>query len=156
MRGILMSNDKTNSKRLYEDASLLLAFAEALMAVNVKQTIWELRLYGLKRLQSQLTYYEDLGYDKSLLAAISKKKSQLILQISSQTELDKVIRPRVPYFDGNRFIPDSYNIPEEELICWCETSLRAPLNEYCQHRYMEVFRQVFPERGKEIDMRENL
>ena len=100
--------------------------------------------------------YERLGYNSSLLEAISEKKSQMVLQVSSQTELDKVICPRAPHFDGNKLIPDKYSIPEEELICWCETSLRGPLNEYGQHRYMEVFRQVFPEYSKVIDMRESL
>lgn len=59
-----------------------------------------------------------------------------------------MIRPRAPHFDGNKFIPDRYNIPEEELICWCETSLRGPLNENGFNRYMEVFHEVFPERSE--------
>lgn len=135
-------------KHVYFDVSLALAYAEILVTADIKQSVWELRLTGLRRLQAQLTHYGKLGYDNSLLAAISEKKTQMILQISSQTELDKVIRPRAPHFDGNKFIPDRYNIPEEELICWCETSLRGPLNENGFNRYMEVFHEVFPERSE--------
>lgn len=140
----------------YSDISLTLAFTKALMSVELKQSLWELRITGLKRLRAQLTSYAERGYDKVILEAISEKKSQMILKVSSQTELDKVIHPRAPRFDGSKFIPDEHSIPEEELICWCETSLRAPLNEYGFLRYMEVFRQVFPESSKERDMRESL
>ena len=119
--------------QVYLDIPLALAYGEILVSAELKQSVWELRLTGLRRLQSQM-----------------------VLQVSSQTELDKVICPRAPHFDGNKLIPDKYSIPEEELICWCETSLRGPLNEYGQHRYMEVFRQVFPEYSKVIDMRESL
>lgn len=143
-------------RHVYLDVSLALAYAELLMSEELKQSVWELRLTGLRRLQAQLTYYEKLGYNRSLLKAISEKKSQIVLRVSSQTELDKVLCPHAPHFDGNKLIPDKYSIPEEELICWCEASLRAPLNEYGFHRYMEVFRQVFPESSKEIDMRESL
>ena len=142
--------------QVYLDIPLALAYGEVLVSAELKQSVWELRLTGLRRLQAQLTHYERLGYNSSLLEAISEKKSQMVLQVSSQTELDKVICPRAPHFDGNKLIPDKYSIPEEELICWCETSLRGPLNEYGQHRYMEVFRQVFPEYSKVIDMRESL
>ena len=33
--------------------------------------------------------------------------------------------------------------PEEEAICWSETSLRGTLNEAGYKRYMEVFQEVF-------------
>lgn len=142
--------------QVYLDIPLASAYGEIMVSAELKQSVWELRLTGLRQLQTQLTYYEKLGYNRSLLEAISEKKSQIVLRVSSQTELDKVIRPRAPRFVGNKFIPDEHSIPEEELICWCEASLRAPLNEYGFHRYMEVFRQVFPESSKEIDMRESL
>ena len=93
-------------KYVYLDVSLALAYAELLMSEELKQSVWELRLTGLRRLQAQLTYYEKLGYNRSLLEAISEKKSQMILQVSSQTGFDKVIRQRAPRFDGNKRIPD--------------------------------------------------
>ncbi len=46
--------------------------------------------------------------------------------------------------NGSKFIPDEFSVPEEELICWSETSLRAPLNEAGFNRYMELFRQILP------------
>lgn len=145
-----MSSCESNTKHNYEDVSLMLAFAEALMSLDVTPPVWELRITGLKQLRSQLTYYERLGYSKSLLEAISEKKSRMVLQISSKKELEKVIHPHAPHYDGNKFTVDSGIVPEEELICWCETSLKAPLNEAGFNRYMEVFRMVFPEDSKSL------
>ena len=64
--------------------------------------------------------------------------------------MERIITPRAPYFDGNRFIPDKYSIPEEELIVWSETSLKGPLIAAASDRYRELFTIVFPERAKEI------
>ena len=57
-------------------------------------------------------------------------------------------RPKPPHYDGVKFYPNPYLTPEEELICWCETSLLAPLDNTAVQRYMEVFRQVFPEKSQ--------
>ena len=36
--------------------------------------------------------------------------------------------PKAPYYNGAEFITDEYHIPEEELIAWSQTSLKAWLN----------------------------
>ena len=53
-------------------------------------------------------------------------------------------------YNGNGFFTDKYNVPEEELICWSETSLRSPLNEAGFNRYMEVCRLVYPDAFADI------
>ena len=70
--------------------------------------------------------------------------------ITSKSEMDLLIKPHCPHFDGNRFIPDKFMVPEEELICWSETSLRAPLKSETFERYVEPFGQVYPEKSKDI------
>ena len=74
--------------------------------------------------------YDELGYSDKLLHGIAEKKGAMIMSASSKTEMDKILKSKVPLFDGVRFIADRYLLPEEELICWSEASLRAPLNEY--------------------------
>lgn len=74
----------------------------------------------------------------------------MILQTSSETEMNKLLKPHCPHFDGVNFIPGKYHVPEEELICWSETSLKAPLNHNGFKRYAELFKQVFPDKSKEI------
>lgn len=124
---------------------LLPAVAEILTAEAVPDRVREIRFNALKQLRTCLNFYQRRGYTSKLLCGIAEKKSKMILSATTASDMDKLARPRCPYYDGNRFIPDEYSIPEEELICWSETSLLAPLNEAGCKRYMEVFQQIFPE-----------
>lgn len=130
--------------------ALLPAYAELIATVEVADRVRELQFSALRQLQGQLAKYEILGYSEHLLYHIAEKKGWMILSVTSKTEMEKLLKPSVPYYDGNRFIPDSYHIPEEELICWSETSLRAPLNDIGCKRYSELFKSIFPEQWKEI------
>ena len=61
-----------------------------------------------------------------------------------------LVRPNCPHYDGAGFIPDAYSVPEEELICWSETSLKGPLTAESFQRYMELFKQVLPEESRRL------
>lgn len=129
---------------------LIPAFAEILMAEDIPDRVRELRFDALRQLQGHLGFYQQRGYLPMLLSRIAEKKAEMILTATSKTEMDKLLKPRCPHYDGNRFVPDEYSVPEEELICWSETSFLGPLNEIGYSRYMEVFRQVFPEESEQI------
>ncbi|MEY8389850.1 hypothetical protein D3Z47_02275 [Lachnospiraceae bacterium] len=122
----------------------ILPYYAEIIAGDIPDRIRELRFLGIRRLQSYLGHYQKLGYAEKLLYAIAEKKGRLICSVSSRTEMEKLLKPRCPHYDGNKFISDEFCIPEEELICWSETSLQAPLNEAGFRRYMELFSQVFP------------
>ena len=124
-------------------------YAEVL-ADDIPKRARELRFAAIRKLQKYLITYQNNGYDQRLIDAIAKKKCEMISTITSKSEMDLLIKPRCPYFDGNRFIPDKFMVPEEELICWSETSLRAPLRSEAFERYMELFGQVYPKESKEI------
>ena len=109
-----------------------------------------IRFDALKRLQAILAFYKDRGYMEELLDGIAEKKCQMIMSVTSKTEMEKVLKPHCPHYDGVKFIPDTYNVPEEELICWSETSFLAPIKEAGYKRYMEVFKSVFPEKSKQL------
>lgn len=132
------------------EMDMALAFTKILLSNDISDRIKEIRLLALKELYSYLKHYEELGYVENLISKIAEKKISMIMQITSKEEKDKVIKSKCPKFNGNKFIPDKYNIPEEELICWSEASLKAPLNETGFNRYMELFRKIFPEEGMEI------
>lgn len=125
--------------------SLIQAFVEILFDEKASDNIKTLRIDGLKQLNNYLEYYQKGGYLESLINKIAEKKIKMIMQIKSKKEMDKMLKPSCPYFNGSRFIPDEYNVIEEELICWSETSLQAPLNEIGFKRYEELFNIVFPE-----------
>ena len=118
--------------------------AELLLS-NSQDKLKELRMSALQTLRSQLNYYKELGFMDRLLTAIAEQKCKYIMDITSKTEMEKMLKPRCPTYNGNEFIPDKYHILEEELICWSQTSLQAPLNGAGFKRYMEVFKLVLPD-----------
>lgn len=130
--------------------ALLPFWAEVITAEEIPDEVRFLRFQALQELRSYLMHYQKQGYMPRLLYAIAEKKGKLICTISSKTEMDKLLEPRCPYYDGNRFVPDALCIPEEELICWSETSFLGPLNEVGFKRYMELFQQVLPEEYEQV------
>ncbi len=105
----------------------------------------EMRFLALREMSRYLHHYENLGYMQKLLCVIARKKGAMILKTTSKADMQRILKPRCPHYDGNRFVPDPFSVPEEEMICWSETSLKAPLMEEACRRYMELFQQVLPE-----------
>lgn len=110
---------------------------------NRTERVKSLQADALSELKMRLNQYAGRCYVPALLCAIASKKSRWIMEAGTKNELNAILDPPAPRYDGNKFYPDRYMPPEEEAICWCETSLRAPLNEAGYKRYMEVFQQVF-------------
>lgn len=136
-------------EQTYKDIDFNLAIiphiAELITQEGVADNVRELRWDALMQLTRQLNYYKSLGYINRLLYAIADKKGKMIMETSSKTEMEKVLKPHAPHYNGNEFFPDKYNVLEEELICWSETSLKSPLNDAGNKRYMQLFSEVFPE-----------
>ena len=108
-------------------------------ASDTPERVKMLRLGAVSELQRYLHYYRQLGYMPKLLYAATTK-----------AEMQKLIRPNCPHYDGAGFIPAAYSVPEEELICWSETSLKGPLTAEGFQRYMELFKQVLPEESRRL------
>lgn len=123
--------------------------AEVIIA-EMPDRVRELRLQAMSRVHQYLRHYEQRGYLPELLAVIAEKKCEKIIRITTKTEMELLIKPRCPHYDGNQFWADDFIIPEEELICWSEASLYAPLGEVGLNRYMELFRQVLPEESRHL------
>lgn len=132
--------------------SLAPLFAELICSEGISEKLFALRFDALRDLQGLLSQYDKRGYSAKLLNSIGEKKGAMIMSASSKTELDKILRPKAPHYDSVHFVSDRYLLPEEELICWSEASLRAPLNEAGFRRYMELFRRVFPEESEALDI----
>lgn len=129
--------------------TILFCMAE-IGTADVPEHVRELRFAAAKNVQKYLEHYQKLGYLPKLLDRIAEKKCKQILSLTTKEEMDRLSHPRCPYYDGNRFHTDACTIPEEELICWSETSMHAPLNTAGFQRYMEVFQQVLPEESKKL------
>lgn len=122
-------------------------FAEVI-AADVSDHIRMLRFDAMKRVQSYLSHYEKLGYMPKLLCAIAEKKCEYIMAVTSKAEVEQIVKPSCPHYDSSKFVPGQYSVPEEEMICWSETSLKAPLNSEACKRYFELFKQLLPEESK--------
>lgn len=146
-----MKNDYEIKKLFEADyAPLLIPILAEIICEEVPDRIRELHFSAYRELWAHLKYYEKRGYCPKLLCGIAEKKGKMLLQITSKTEMKKLMEPHIPHYNGAEFIPDAYDVPEEELICWSEASLNAPLNSAGHKRYMQVFGEVFPEESKEI------
>lgn len=110
----------------------------------------EMRFFALQEMGRYLHHYESLGYMQKLLCAIAWKKGAMILKTTSKADMQRILKPRCPHYNGNQLVPDPFSVPGEEMIRWSETSLKAPLMEEAYRRYMELFRQVLPEEFKQI------
>lgn len=130
------------------EVDMTMAFVKTLMSNDIPEKIRELRLSALKELYNYLKHYEELGYVDKLICKIAEKKIDMIMKIKTKEEKEKVIKPACPKLYGDKFLTDGYSVPEEELICWSEASLRAPLNEHGFNRYMELFKKIFPDEEK--------
>ena len=95
----------------------------------------------------------DLIVDKAIDEAFFAKKSQMILKAKSKSEIEKILKPSIPYYHAGRMVPkDSpYYVEEEELILWYRTSFRGPLNDAGYNRYLELFQKLLPEQAKALE-----
>lgn len=132
------------------DLVLYSTFSQILFDEKLTDKEKEIRYKGLQELSHILNYYKSRGFDDKLLVPIAEKKCNMIMNCNSKTEMEKIVKPRCPHYNGNKFVPDEYNVLEEELISWSETSLSAPLNDIGFKRYLEVFMLVFPDEYKKI------
>ena len=129
---------------------IIIKLLAKLLANESSESVQKLQFEALVQLRAYLRHYKRLSYREDLLSVIAEKKGAMIMQTTSKAEMEKVLKPHAPRYNGNGFFADKYNVPEEELICWSETSLRAPLNEAGFNRYMEVCKLVYPEAFADI------
>ena len=129
---------------------VIIPYLAEVITADIPEKVRFLRFQAIRELQAQLRHYDKLGYMSTLLCAIAEKKCRHIVKVTAKAEMEKVMKPSCPHYNGAGFVPDAYSVPEEELICWSETSLRAPLNEAGFKRYMELFREILPDESKQI------
>ena len=141
------NSDKKGCGLMNIDVVLILIFVQVIMGERTDKVL-ALQFSALRELQVILHYYEQRGYSAELIGAIAEKKGQMIITTTTKAEMEKVLHPPAPYYNASVFVADKYLIPEEELICWSETSLRGPLIKPALKRYLELFQQFYPDEAK--------
>ena len=123
---------------------ILFALVEIAMDEGASEHLKKLRIAALNKVQRRLNAYHHLGYIRQLTTAIAEKKCSMIQKATSQAEIKRILGPRCPRYDGNKFVEDPYILPEEELIGWSCVSLQVPLNAVGAARFQELFNRIFP------------
>lgn len=125
--------------------TLVQSIMEVLSDKKMTDDLKALRIDGLIELNKHLEYYRSYGYMDKLINKIAEKKKKMIINAKTKKEMKKIVEPSFPKFNGSKFITDEYSVIEEELICWSQASLIAPLNETGFKRYVELFNILLPE-----------
>lgn len=113
---------------------------------RLKKAIME-ALSGIKRKASGEA---ERGILFELVLGMAQKKSRIICEAESISQLKEMVKPCEPYWNGGEFKTGPYHVPEEELLIWSEISLEMVLNDAGYRRYAELFMELFPEEGEEI------
>lgn len=85
-----------------------------------------------------------------LVLGMAQKKSHIIREAESISQLKEMVKPCGPYCSGGEFRQGPYHVPEEELLIWSELSLEMVLNSAGYKRYAQLFMELFPEEGETI------
>lgn len=84
---------------------------------------------GIWRLMQDIKVYYEKGFMEKLLFQIAKKKLDFLMTAKTKAEVKETLRPSVPIYNGNAFVPnESFHVDEEELVIWSVASIKAPLN----------------------------
>ncbi len=118
-------------------------YCETIVTDNTSNKIRAMRMDALKTLSSFLSQLQNEQFDKKLICNIANKKSRMIINASSKKEINEILNPKPPRFDGNQFISSEYLTTEEELICWLKACEQAPLNYFAVKRTEELFNKIY-------------
>mgnify|MGYP003623481261 CR=1 FL=1 len=96
---------------------------------------------------------EMLSEDR-IVRPIIMKKIEFIKAATTKSQLKEILEPpKVQYNNNGTVSPiGPYSIPEEEMIIWMNTSLRGPMYDSGVSRYLELFKQIFPEYVDELGL----
>lgn len=105
---------------------------------------------ALSEVKRKASQKAETGILFCLVLGMAQKKSRIICEAESISQLTQMVKPSEPYWNGGEFKPGPYHVPEEELLIWSELSLEVVLNGAGFKRYAELFTELFPEEGEKI------
>lgn len=147
-----MNKEETRSNPL--DPDFAMKVSEALAAVMADEKtpcrLRNLRLDAIVQLSHIIEGYKKKLYLPVLVEAIWQKKLDFIMGATSNMQMEEILNPKPPHYNGAAFIPSRYLCPEEELLLWTETSLWRMPDEAAIKRHMDLFEQVFGKRAENL------
>ena len=108
--------------------------------------IRELRINGVQRLKRVAERYAKEGFIERLISDIWNHKLPLIMDATSKTVMDEIVRPSVPRYSGGRFLPNPpYHSEVEELLIWSIISPNCRFIPEGNDRFTALFNKHFPD-----------
>lgn len=88
---------------------ILHTLVEIVMDEDASEHLKELRIAALNKVLRRLNAYHHLGFIRPLTTAIAEKKCSTIQKAATQAEIKRILGPRCPRYDGNKFVEDPYD-----------------------------------------------
>lgn len=117
------SHSKMNGNVIPDYSFVMVKAYSELMTDEISDKLRMLRFEALKTLQDRLAVYQKNGYMARLIHTIAEKRCNMIMEATTKAEMKKILALPCLHYDGSKFVMGEYHVPEEELICWSETSL---------------------------------
>lgn len=93
------------------EVTMIMHFAELLTKESLPPKVRELQFTAMRELQTQLHYYAQRGYHRRLISEIAEKKGVLILNTTTKADMDKVMHPKPPHYNGAEFFSRRVQYP---------------------------------------------
>ena len=119
------------------------SIVSVLMDEKEPERIRDEKFKALRKAMGLTERYLKDGIRPDLIDVIMEKKAALIMNASTLTDIRKAADPPKPHYNGNAFVDDPLQVPEEEMVLWSKASLMAPLNDDACTRYLELFTRAF-------------
>lgn len=110
---------------------------------NESKTLSDARTKAAQTTLQRAAFYRKQGIRNDLVHAVVEKRLKLIAGATTVKDINKIENEPKPRYTGNEFVTGKFSVPEEEMIIWPLTSLKAPLIPAGFDRYMALFKQVF-------------
>ena len=125
----------------------IMEFAEAVCMMpdpaGESKSLTDARARAAQTTLQRAAYYRGQGIRNELVHMVVEKRLKLIAEATTVKELREIEAEPKPRYTGNGFAASKFSVPEEEMIIWSLTSLKAPLIPAGFERYMTLFQQVF-------------
>lgn len=129
------------------DIDSIMEFAEAACMLPDSESepkkLADARSRAVEDTLRRAAYYRKEGIRTDLVHTVVEKRLKFIFAAKTQQALKQIMAEPKPRYTGNGFDTSEFCVPEEELIIWSFTSLKAPLMPAGFERYLSLFQQVF-------------
>ena len=132
------------------DLQIPLAILE--LGKSADDKLFDIKLAAIFKAGGIAKGYEREFMNDELPRVICAKKIVFILGAGTKKEIEEILQFSKVHYNGNEVVPSGqFHIPEEELLIWSLTSLKAPLVDAGFKRYMKLFRELLPQHAWVLD-----